>query len=320
MKRLVTIAILTFNGEAMLGDILDAIAKQKTSREVEILIIDSGSTDKTIEILKEHPKVHLHQIPNSEFGHGRTRNLAIELAKGEYVLFLTQDAIPAHERWLDAMIEPFEISDKIACVLGSQIPHANAPAPIKREVETVFRAMGPRDAISLHRKNQLTDELGLVNTFLSNTNSAVRKELLLKIPFRDVDYAEDQGLGIDLLEAGYYKAYSPLGAVDHSHDYSVIEYFRRKFDEYVGLRKTTGYTATAGYRELILGSAKATLKDWLFIIRDPQYRLIQKAGDFIKSPFYNAGLRLAIRAAGNTKKSTKKQSKYSLEARARSKK
>lgn len=319
MKHLVTVAIPTFNAGDMIGDVLTAIAKQKTSREVEVLIIDSGSSDNTVDILKTHSKVRLHQIPNSEFGHGRTRNLAVELAKGEYVLFLTQDAVPAHKYWLEAMVEPFEISDKVACVLGSQIPHASSPAPIKREVSTVFNSLGPRDGISLHRKNQMTDKLGLTNTFLSNTNSAVRRETLLKIPFRDVDYAEDQGLGIDLLEAGYYKAYSPLGAVDHSHDYSVAEYFRRKFDEYVGLRKTTGYTTTVGHRELIVGSAKATLKDWIFIFRDRQYGLSQRIGDFIKSPFYNIGLRLAIRAASNEKAADKKQDKYSLEARTRSK-
>jgi rhamnosyltransferase len=319
MKNTLTVAVPTFNAENFMEEQLKAIFAQKTVRDVEVLVIDSGSSDKTVEIVQKHSKVKLHQISNSEFGHGRTRNLAVEMAKGEYILFLTQDAIPASPYWLEAMVEPFELSDKVGCVVGKQIPHANAPATIKREVYIVFKGLGPDDSISLQRKNMTTEKFNLVNTFMSNTNSAVRKDLHSKIPFRDVNYAEDQGLGIDMLDAGYYKAYAPLGAVNHSHDYGVREYFKRKFDEYVGLRKTTGYTATAGYKELFLGSIKATLQDWLFIIRDKQYGLGQKAGNFLKSPFYNLGLRLAIRSASHQKISDKMQEKFSLESQIRKK-
>lgn len=315
MKDHVTVAIPTFNAEKDLKALLDAVFTQKTARKVEVLVIDSGSSDSTVEIVKRYDKVRLHQIPNSEFGHGKTRNLAVEMAKGEYVLFLTQDAVPAHEYWLEAMVEPFEVSEKVGCVVGKQIPLPDAPATIKREVYTVFNGLGPDDSITLHRKNKITEKLGLVNTFMSNTNSAVRKDLHSKIPFRDVNYAEDQGLGIDMLEAGYYKAYSPLGAVNHSHNYGVREYFRRKFDEYVGLRKTTGYVGQAGKKELFLGSTKATLHDWKFIVRDPQYSLMAKTVNFIKAPFYNLVLRLAIRTAASKKISAKNHDKLSLEAK-----
>src|SRR5438105_349485 len=122
MKNHVTVAVLTYNAEEFLRDLLKAIETQKTQRKVEILVIDSGSSDQTLEILKDFSDVRLHQIPNSEFGHGKTRNQAVELASGEFVLFLTQDAVPAHEYWLESMVEPFEISDKVGCVVGKQIP------------------------------------------------------------------------------------------------------------------------------------------------------------------------------------------------------
>jgi rhamnosyltransferase len=95
MKDHVTVAVLTFNAEDYLKSLIEAVFGQKTKRSIELLIIDSGSSDKTLEIIKDYPKIRLHQIPNSEFGHGPTRNLAVEMAKGEYVLFLTHDAIPA---------------------------------------------------------------------------------------------------------------------------------------------------------------------------------------------------------------------------------
>jgi rhamnosyltransferase len=317
MKNVVTVAIPTFNGEEFLSELLERVFGQHTKRELDVLVIDSGSTDTTLKIIEKHPKVRLHQIPNTEFGHGKTRNLAGEMAEGYYILCLTQDAVPASPYWLEAMVEPFELSDKIGCVVGKQIPHANAPVTIKREVSIVFKGLGPDDSISVQRRNEITTELNLVNTFMSNTNSAVRKDVHTRVPFRDVNYAEDQGLGIDMLEAGYYKAYAPLGAVDHSHDYGAREYFKRKFDEYVGLRKTTGYTATAGYKELLWGSSKATMQDWIFILRDKQYSPVQKIKNLIKCPFYNIGLRFAIRSAHSHKISNKMQEKFSLESQTR---
>lgn len=317
MENTVTVAILTFNAEEHLTKLLKSVISQKTDRDIEILVIDSGSTDNTLKILADYPQIKLHQIPNDEFGHGKTRNLALRMASGKFVLFLTQDAVPSHKNWLEGMVEPFSISDKVAAVIGKQVPWPATPVTIKREVVSVFRSLGPDDGITISRQTATTNKLGLTNTFLSNTNSAVRADILKKIPFRDVDYAEDQGLGVDLLAAGYYKAYSSLGAVNHAHIYGIREYFHRKFDEYVGLHKTVGYTTHAGMRELVIGSLKATLLDWIFLVRDKQFTLIQKIINFVKAPFYNIGLRLAIRAAAKSKHEPRLESKLSLEARSR---
>lgn len=300
MKHDVTIAILTLNGQEFLDAQLKAIFSQKTDKNFEVIVIDSGSTDNTLNIISKYPKVHLRQIPNSEFGHGKTRNMAMELAKGDFVVFLTQDAVPSHVEWLDCLTEPFYISDKVGCVFGKQIPRAHCFVTTKREVESVFKSFGDDGSISLQRSNHLTDKLGVTNNFFSDVNSAVRRSLHKEIPFKDTNYAEDQALGIDMLASGYIKAFAPLGSVFHSHDYSLRKYYRRKFDEYVGLRKTTGYVARASAKELILGTIKSTLKDYAYIVRDKQYTLAEKLHDFILSPFYNLGLRLAIRRAAKS--------------------
>jgi rhamnosyltransferase len=320
MKYDATVALLTFNGQLYLDDLLNAVFNQKTDKNYEVLVIDSGSTDKTLEIIDKFPKVRLHKIPNSEFGHGKTRNLAVDMAHGEFVLFLTQDAVPSHDKWLDGMLEPFGMGEKTSIVFGRQIPRADCFATLKREVATVFKSMGPENAVMLHRQTKLTDKLGLTNTFFSDANSAVRKSTMAKVPFREVDYAEDQALGIDMLAAGYVKAYAPLGSVIHSHNYPLRQYFKRKFDESVGLRKTTGHTPRAGRKELVFGSCRATLSDYKFIIRDHDYSFTRKLHDFALAPFYNVLLRLAIRAAANEKKAAKKHAKYSLEANARKQK
>jgi glycosyltransferase involved in cell wall biosynthesis len=314
-----TVAILLFNGEEYLDDLLRAVFSQKTRRSYEVLVIDSGSSDQSIDIVSRYPKIRLHQIPNKEFGHGPTRNLAVSMAKGKFVLFLTQDAVPSHDGWLDCMLEPFELSDKVGCVLGKQIPRPDCFATLKREVYAVFRSFGDDGAIAFHRKTPLTDQLGITNTFLSDANSAVRKSIAAKVPFRNVSYAEDQALGIDMLENGFLKAYAPLGSVFHSHDYPLGKYFRRKFDECVGLRKSTGQMMTASVRELTLGSLRATMQDYVFIIHDKDYSFIRKLHDLVLAPFYNVALRIAIRMAANQKLSDRVEHKLSLEARARQK-
>lgn len=316
----VTVAILTYNGAEFLDSLLHAALNQKTKYSYEILVIDSGSSDATLEIVAKHPKVRLHQIPNTEFGHGRTRNLAMQLSESEFVAFLTQDAVPSHDQWLEYLIEPFSISDKIGCVLGKQIPRPTCFATLKREVRVVFDSFGPDGCIGLHRKTDLTDSLGITMTFLSDVNSAMRRSIVGgEVPFRDVSYAEDQAMGIDMLNAGYYKAYAPLGSVYHSHDYPLGKYFKRKFDESVGLRKSTGYVPQASVKELTLGTLKATIKDYQFIANDRDYSWKRKLHAYALAPCYNFANRWAMRRAASSKLTAEDEAKMSLEANARKK-
>src|ERR1700722_6495289 len=160
-----TIAIPTLNGEEFLADLLNSVFNQKTSKEFEVLIIDSGSTDKTLEIIEQYPTVRLHRIPNTEFGHGKTRNLAVNMAEGEFVLFLTQDAVPAHEKWLDYMLEPFSLDGNTGCVFGKQIPRPDCFVTLKREIFDAFRSFGSDDAVVFHRKTVLPSGQVIANTF-----------------------------------------------------------------------------------------------------------------------------------------------------------
>jgi len=95
-----TIAIPTYNGIERIGELLDSCLRQEADFEFEVLVIDSGSTDGTLDAVRKRAAVRLHEIPKSSFGHGRTRNLAVEMARGDFVAFLTQDAVPADKHWL----------------------------------------------------------------------------------------------------------------------------------------------------------------------------------------------------------------------------
>ena len=150
--------IPTFNGEDYLEDLLSSVLSQEIPLQYDVLIIDSGSSDSTLDIIKNFPTVKLHEIPNAEFGHGKTRNLAASMSSADYMVYLSQDAVPANNHWLEAMVEPFIINSDVVAVFGKQVPRPHSDAPTKREVSTVFNSLGPEHSIMINRKSSLISQ------------------------------------------------------------------------------------------------------------------------------------------------------------------
>lgn len=320
-EKFISVFVPTYNGEKYIAELIEAVLSQKLPKgyDLEFLITDSGSKDDTVKIIKDNylDKVIFDEIPNSEFGHGKTRQRAAEKARGDYILYLSQDATPSHDRWLINMIEPFFVSDKIGCVFGRQIPRAFAEPTIKREVAGVFGGIGAPDAIVIHREKSLVDgkPTNPLNSFFSDVNSAIRKDLNKKIPFRDVKYAEDQALAEDMQKAGYLKAYSPQGSVWHSNEYTAKEYYHRKFDEYIGLQESTSMTLVPSKKSLLLGWIRPTLDDWKFTRRDGEYNKRAKIKFAIQAPLYNISMQRGKYNAAKHIGNAKARQKNSLEAR-----
>ncbi|WP_391857866.1 glycosyltransferase family A protein, partial [Vibrio cidicii] len=133
-------------------------------------------------------------IPNSEFGHGRTRNLAAQLATGEFVVYLTHDAIPASESWLTELLAPFAIDERIVAVMGKQIPRPGCFPLLKYEIRGVFAGFGPDFGTTVFYKDDFAKDEGVLGAmaFYSDVNSAARRSFLTDVvPYRDVRYAED---------------------------------------------------------------------------------------------------------------------------------
>lgn len=133
------------------------------------------------------------------------------------------------------------------------------------------------------------------------------------ISFRDVAYAEDQALAEDMLELGYYKAYTPIGSVWHSNEYTIGEFCKRKFDEYLGLINNIGYTVTPSKRALLFGWIKPTLSDWQFIKKDGDYTRKRKLKNYALCIGYNFAVQLGKYRAGKYHDNQDKIDSYSLE-------
>lgn len=300
-----TVFIPTYNGDKYLAEILKAIYKQKANFAFEVLIIDSGSKDKTLEIIhklqKKHSSLRLHQIPNSEFGHGRTRNVAAHMANGEVVVYLSHDATPAHDRWLYEMVRPFEINDKIVGVMGKQIPRGHCIPMLKSEIHGVFGGFGPDFGTTIFYKDTFVKNQGIRDaiSFYSDVNSAARKDYLTgKFPYADVPYAEDHLFGRDVINAGYYKVYAARGSVIHSNDLRLREYKHRMFDETLGLIRIGGKPQTPSRKDVLKLVVRGTIRDTRNILRDRDYSSKRKLYWLAVNPLFHVEKWRGVRTAG----------------------
>lgn len=297
-----TVTILTWNGEAYIGAILSALETQRFDGVFDVLVIDSGSTDTTLDIVAHYPSVRVHQIPNSEFGHGRTRNLAAELATGDIVVYLTHDAVPATEHWLAEMIAPFADDERIAAVLGKQVARPSAPPVLKYDIQRVFERQGPDTGMTVTFKTarELSEVERNAAAFYSDANSAARRSILTgPVPYRDVDYAEDQVFGRDLFEAGYRKAYAARAVVEHSNDTTLRTFGSRIAADMNGLRKIGTPMPRVSLATAVKQWTKWSLMDALTIMGDADFSARTKLYWLIVNPWYHATKWRAYRRATN---------------------
>ncbi|MCB9822870.1 glycosyltransferase family 2 protein [Candidatus Nomurabacteria bacterium] len=304
-----TIIIPTYNGEKYLNEILKAINKQIYDK-FEVLIIDSGSTDKTIQIIKRAQKTQkniiLHEIPNSEFGHGKTRNLAANMANGEYLVFISHDAVPAHKYWLYEITKPFEINEKIVGVLGRQTARPGCFPLLKYEIRHVFDKLGSEYGTVLFYNDKFANRIHIQDTlsFYSDVNSATRRDFLVNVlPYKDVPYSEDQIFGREIIKAGYIKAYAPRARVHHSNDMELDEYKHRMFDEIIGLKRSGAKIQKVSILGLIKRVVIGSAHDSFRIIIDNDFSIKRKLYWLLVNPIYHfekwRGVRLASRTAIN---------------------
>jgi glycosyltransferase involved in cell wall biosynthesis len=236
VRESVSVALPVRDGGQRLREVLAAIRAQRVDAAVEIVVVDSGSTDGSVAAAREHG-ARVQEIPPSAFSHGATRNRLMELAGGDVVAFLTQDAVPAHDGWLAALLGGFALAGDVALVCGPHRPRPDASPMVRRELDGFFARFG--DAPRVDRLGPGPLGLG-PESFFSSVDGAVARWAWERVPFRPVAYAEDHFLAADVLRAGLAKAYVPAAAVVHSHEYPGLGWFRRAFAEFSALHAVHG--------------------------------------------------------------------------------
>lgn len=238
---LISIIIPVKNGDYWLEDTLGAIKEQTLFYCTEIIAVDSGSTDLSLEILKRH-KVHLIQIDPATFNHGLTRNLGVKAARGEYVVMTVQDAKPADRFWLQHLLEGFEKDANVAGVCGQQIvPHELDKNPLEW-----FRPQSPPGFTKFYfpKPDDFENLAPLEKRRVcgwDNVTAMYKRSVLLEIPFRETSFAEDALWAKDALQKGYSIVYNTIARVYHYHLNEPEYVLRRSYTVYYHFFMYFGY-------------------------------------------------------------------------------
>lgn len=221
----VSLIIPTLNAGPAITMLIESLAKQTYAID-EILIIDSSSTDSTQrrveELQKQQHNIMLKVIPRTSFNHGTTRDSALHLTHGEYVLFMTQDALPATDSYVENILRPF-VDPRVAMVSGRQIPRNNA-----RLFERYVREFNYPDQGFIRQQEDIK-RLGVKAFFASDVCSAYRRSAYLHVGGFDhsIETNEDMLIAAKFLNADYKIAYQPQASVIHSHNLTLKQQYNR---------------------------------------------------------------------------------------------
>lgn len=221
----VSVIIPTCNAGKYIGQQLDILLRQ-TVKPCEIIVVDSASDDTTCQIATSQGEpVKLLEIRREEFDHGGTRDFALRQTEGDYVLFLTQDALPIDERYIENLIAPMVRDTAVAAVCARQVAYPDA-----REYERLNREFNYPTQGRVWSADDI-DRFGEKAYFFSDACSAYRRSAYDAVGGfdRPIETNEDMLIAAKLIHAGYKLAYEPTAQVYHSHCFSLRhEYERNK--------------------------------------------------------------------------------------------
>jgi rhamnosyltransferase len=229
LVTMVSVIIPTLNAEEHIHTLIASLRNQTVP--CEIIVIDSSSSDNTVNIA-ESQGARTIVIKREDFDHGGTRNLAASHASGGILSFLTQDALPENNHFIENLVRPLGESE-IAAAYGRQVPKVDA-----KLTEKFARLFNYPEAPVVKGMSDIP-ALGIKTFFFSNSCSAIRKKEFEQYGgfTEKLIMNEDMHFACRLILEGYKLAYVPEARVIHSHDYSLMSQLRRYFDIGVFLKK-----------------------------------------------------------------------------------
>jgi len=239
-KYIFSIVIPTYNGEKTIGNLLNKIHLLIKNYTSEVIIIDSSSTDGTIEVVNKHKykftKLVLKNITKSEFNHGGTRNLGAKLASGKYICFLSQDVMPVGINMFARFSSNFQLDPRVVAVFGKQIPYESTPIEQLLDIliwqEKLDKFTNSFGLLKLDKQSPFTN-YGPQNYYLwwpmSNVISCYKRSYLLQNPFQQTAYGEDLQIGKHIIEQNMIKIYDNKIRVIHLQKLDLQEYIHRLY-------------------------------------------------------------------------------------------
>lgn len=222
MSITVSVIIRTYNEQRYLEELLHSIKKQNLDElQLEIILVDSGSTDKTIEIAQKH-NCKIQKIKKTEFTFGYSLNVGCENSVGQYLIFISGHCIPLDENWLKNLISPL-ISKKVEYTYGRQIGRDSTRFSENVHFEKTFP-----------QYNKLPQN----SYFCNNANAAITKECWEKYRFDEkLTGLEDMHLAKEMMKNGYKVGYVANACVYHIHNETWGQVMNRYEREAYALQK-----------------------------------------------------------------------------------
>lgn len=215
-----SVIVRAHDEEEHIGRLLTGIAQQ-TIEDIEIILVDSGSTDATVSIANRF-SVNVVNIPPEQFTFGRSLNWGCAEASGEYLVLASAHVYPVYADWLERILEPFG-DPKVALTYGKQ----RGDRRTRFSEHQIFAKLYP----DYTRESQ-------ISPFCNNANAAVRRSLWQERPYdEDLPGLEDLDWAAWALNQGYNLTYVPEALVIHIHDEGPRQVYNRYRREAIGLKR-----------------------------------------------------------------------------------
>ncbi|MBI5192114.1 MAG: glycosyltransferase family 2 protein [Nitrospirae bacterium] len=218
----ISIVYLTKNGGELFKDSLGSVFEQKIDKKFEVICIDSGSTDSTLDVIRKYP-IGLYQLKPEDFSFGPARDFGFSKAGGEIIVTLSQDVIPCNEKWLYYLTEPF-VSPDISVVQGQDV------VPAKKDIFFWEKAG------HFYFTREIRKWVREYGIGLGCTNMAIRRNVWMECKFGNTPMSEDKSLQIILHKKGYKIVYVEEAQAYHGHSYNMNSLIKRCENEGLGWR------------------------------------------------------------------------------------
>lgn len=231
----ISVIIPTKNAGENFEYLLICLTNQKGFEDVEIIVVDSGSIDGTVQLANEYG-AKVIRIKPEDFSHSYARNLGAEKASGKYLLFVTQDILPPSEKWIYELFSAIK-NNPVSAVSCVEFPRKDADLFYRVSTWSHYNFLGVNNTDKIMEKPVNESYVFLRrNCQLSDITCLIDKDTFMNYKYR-FEYAEDLDLGLRLINDGYKLALLSSVKVIHSHNRDAYYFLKRAFVDNIYLNK-----------------------------------------------------------------------------------
>jgi len=247
--KAVSVVMRSFNEAWAIGETMKQLFAQDYEGEIELIVIDSGSTDGSIEIIQNTGRAKLIQIAPGTYVPGVVLNRGAREASHDWIVYLNADATPVGRNWLTELIKPCLENPRFGAAFSRQVPRPDCQAVFAHDYARCF---GP-DRESKHWEH-----------FFSMVSSVTHRSVIDQVPIReDLQYAEDDEWTRRLTASGFEILYAIESVAMHSHNYTLRQSYKRSFGDAKAMAATsTTLPRNVNYHYFVLlGLFKDAIRD-----------------------------------------------------------